>query len=87
MLYLALTLSVLMSLWCFHHIKFRHKLIITSQKQLFVCEYCHCAYVDERSKDVTLCPQCQSFNKGNNYDPQKHPKNSELSENTNSSSV
>jgi ribosomal protein L37AE/L43A len=63
MLYLGMTLSVLLGLWIFQHYRYRHKKILSSEKELFICEYCHFAYLDEGTKKITHCPQCQSYNK------------------------
>ncbi|MCE5316328.1 MAG: hypothetical protein LLG04_03065 [Parachlamydia sp.] len=62
-LYLGATLAFLLGLWIYHHYSSRHKKIITVAHKLHVCEYCHFAYLAELGKDVTQCPQCQSFNK------------------------
>lgn len=62
-LYLSATLAIVLSLWIYHHYKSRHKKLVTLSQELFICEYCHFAYLDERGKKVTHCPQCQSFNK------------------------
>lgn len=62
-LYLGATLATLLGLWIYHHYQSRHKKIITFAQKLHVCEYCHFAYLAELGKDVTQCPQCQSFNK------------------------
>jgi hypothetical protein len=62
-LYLSATLAFLLGLWGFQHYNSRHKKLITVARELFVCEYCHFAYLGELGKEVTQCPQCQSFNK------------------------
>lgn len=62
-LYLGTTLAILLGLWIYHHYQSRNKKIITVAQQLHVCEYCHFAYLAELGKEVTRCPQCQSFNK------------------------
>lgn len=67
MLYLALTLIILFSLWGYHHYTLRNKKIIVSEEELFLCEYCHFAYLADRAKQVNKCPQCSSYNKGNKY--------------------
>jgi uncharacterized paraquat-inducible protein A len=67
MLYLCLTLAVIMSLWLNHHYHSRRKKIVTAEHELHVCEYCHCAYLEDDFKDVTQCPQCKLFNKNNKY--------------------
>lgn len=63
MLYLGLTMLVLLGLWTFQHYQSRKKKIVTSEKELFVCEYCHFAYLEGISKPITKCPQCLCFNK------------------------
>lgn len=66
-LYLALTLTLLLSLWGFHHYSTRRKKIIAEDNELLVCEFCHFAYLAEIGKAVTKCPQCTSFNKNNKF--------------------
>ncbi len=61
-IYLALTLSTLLGIWIFYHYKSRAKKVVLSEKKLFVCEYCHFAYLDRIEKRITQCPQCQSLN-------------------------
>lgn len=67
MIYLAITLSTILSLWLYAHLVKRNKKIITTKQHLLICEYCQCAYVEDNTKDVTKCPDCQSFNKNNKY--------------------
>jgi len=67
MLYLGLTLTFLLGLWFFQHYQLRHKKMIVSEQELFVCEYCAFAYVADGTKPVTQCPQCASFNKHNKF--------------------
>jgi len=62
-LYLSATLMLVLSLWIYHHYRFRRKKLIVAAQELFVCEYCHFAYLAELGKKVTQCPQCKSFNK------------------------
>lgn len=71
MLYLAITLSTLLLIWVSYHFKARKRVVITPEALLLVCEYCQCAYVDDRTKAVTQCPQCNSFNKNNRYQCKK----------------
>lgn len=66
-LYLGLTLAILLGIWFYHHYSVRHKKVVTTDKELFVCEFCHFAYLSPKEKTVTQCPQCQSFNKNNPY--------------------
>jgi len=63
MLYLCVTLAVLFGIWGYQHYTGRNKKVITSEKKLQVCEYCHFAYLADIGKNVSQCPQCQSFNK------------------------
>lgn len=63
MLYLGLTLLVLLGLWTYQHYQSRKKKIVTMEKTLCVCEYCHFAYLAVISKRITKCPQCHCFNK------------------------
>jgi uncharacterized paraquat-inducible protein A len=69
MLYLSLTLAVVLGLWIFHHYQVRKKTILSCEQDLFVCEYCHYAYLEEGIKKVNQCPQCGSYNKHNIYQP------------------
>lgn len=62
-LYLSATLAFILSLWIYHHYQSRHNKLITVAQELFICEYCHFAYLGELGKEVTQCPQCASFNK------------------------
>jgi ribosomal protein L37AE/L43A len=65
MIYLCLTLGILLGLWGYHHYKSRYRKILSTEQELFVCEYCHFVYLDDIVKEITKCPQCQSFNKRN----------------------
>lgn len=67
MLYLSLTLFAVLGVWGYSHYHFQRKKIISAEKTLFICEYCHCAYLAESLRNVNRCPQCNSFNKDNNY--------------------
>lgn len=71
MLYLCLTLVVLLGLWTYQHYRLRTKKIEITEQELFVCEYCLFVYLEEKTKNVTQCPQCQSYNKNNNYIPRE----------------
>ena len=68
-LYLGIMLAGLMMVWLYHHIRCSHKKIVTSEKHLIVCEYCRYAYLSDKSRMITKCPQCSSLNKGNVYSP------------------
>lgn len=63
LVYLAMTLLLILSIWSFQHFKSRSKSILTSEQQLNMCEYCHFAYLANERETVTQCPQCSSFNK------------------------
>lgn len=65
MLYLLITTAILLSIWSFYHYSRRSKQSIPLEQQLYICEYCHFVYLEEMTKQVTKCPQCQSFNKDN----------------------
>jgi len=67
MLYLCITMISLLSLWGYQHYQSRRKKIITTSQELFVCEYCHFAYLSDIAKDVTQCQQCLCYNKHNTY--------------------
>lgn len=69
MLYLCFTLSILFGIWISQHYKSRVKKIVVEDQLLLVCEYCHYAYLGDQARKVTKCPQCQSFNKNNRYQP------------------
>lgn len=61
-IYLGLCLFSILGIWGWQHFYRRNRKIILAQKKLTVCEYCHFAYLDNGIKNVTKCPQCQSFN-------------------------
>lgn len=67
MLYLILTLALLLVLWSVQHFRQRSKKVIVAKDELFKCEFCHFAYLSDRSKKVTQCPECKSFNKDNRF--------------------
>lgn len=62
MLYLMTTLLMILGIWSWRHYKTRRQKVITIEKELVKCEYCHFAYLDEKAKEVSQCPQCHSFN-------------------------
>jgi hypothetical protein len=66
-LYLGMTLTIILGIWFYHHYTGRYKKVITTDRELLVCEFCHFAYLCEKEKTVTQCPQCQSYNKNNPY--------------------
>jgi hypothetical protein len=63
MLYLAITLGVLLGIWSYHHYRSRSKKMIILEEELRLCEYCHFAYLSDRAKAITKCPQCASYNR------------------------
>lgn len=63
MLYLCATLSVLLGIWIFQHYRMRSKTILSPEKNMQVCEFCHFAYLAENTEKVTRCPRCKSFNR------------------------
>ena len=67
MLYLAVTLAVLLGIWAWSHIKSRKNRAFPPQQAVRTCEYCQYNYLDDVLKSVSQCPQCRSFNKGNQY--------------------
>jgi len=71
MLYLSFTLGLLLALFAYQHFALRSKKIIVSEDELLCCEYCHFAYLADCTKQVTKCPQCNSFNKDNRFKGKK----------------
>jgi len=71
MLYLGLTISILLGLWIYQQYRFQRKKILPAEQKLLICEFCHFAYLEDQAKNVTRCPQCQSFNKNNSYKSSK----------------
>lgn len=65
MLYLFLTLGVLMLIWAWSHYHQRGRKVSLTEQKLHICEYCHFAYVEDQTKSVNRCPQCNSYNSGN----------------------
>jgi ribosomal protein L37AE/L43A len=65
--YLSLTFAVVLGIWIYSHYRMRHRTFFTTEKALFICEYCHCAYVENSDKQLNRCPQCGLFNKENAY--------------------
>jgi len=63
MCYLMTTLLTILGIWVWHHYATRRQKVVTIDKGLITCEYCHFAYLEDNEKKVTHCPQCQSFNK------------------------
>lgn len=65
--YLGATLFIVLGLWIFSHYKTRQKIILSSEKTLFVCEFCHFTYLEESIKKLNQCPQCGLLNKKNQF--------------------
>lgn len=63
MIYLGLTLGMILFVWIYTHYKFKKKKILTFEKELFICEFCHYAYVEEEANRLNKCPQCGLYNK------------------------
>lgn len=61
-LYLAATLSVILGIWLYNHYTTKKKERPPLTKELTICEFCHFAYLDNSTKGVTRCPQCNSYN-------------------------
>lgn len=66
-LYLSATLAFLFGIWLFQHQRSCKRVFLSKKEALFVCEFCHFAYVADTVKEVTKCPQCSSYNKENRY--------------------
>jgi hypothetical protein len=66
-LYLCLTLVVVLGIWIYSHYRMRGRIYFTTEKALFICEYCHYAYVEDSAKKLNRCPQCGLYNKQNTY--------------------
>lgn len=62
MIYLGVTIAFLLGLWVYKHLASKKRKISVIEKELFVCEYCQCAYLVELNKKVTRCTQCKSYN-------------------------
>lgn len=67
-IYLGVTLVAIFGAWIYHHLHARKKTILSNPEELYVCEYCHFAYLNAIAKKVNQCPQCQSYNKDNRYE-------------------
>ena len=69
MFYLAITTAMVLGIWIYSHYRMRRRTFFSTEQALFVCEYCHFAYVENSLKDFNRCPQCELFNKNNAYSP------------------
>lgn len=63
MLYLGSTLALILGIWGFSHYQTKNKQIMSLEKSLSTCEYCHFAYLNDSAKKITQCPQCGSYNR------------------------
>ena len=66
-LYLGCTLAILLGIWGYSHYQAKRKKILSYEQDLYVCEYCHYAYLEDTLKKINRCPQCNSFNQKNLY--------------------
>ena len=78
MLYLSMTLAVILGIWIYSHYRMRKRTIFTTEHSLFICEYCHFAYLEDSIKKINQCPQCGLFNKHNAYHQGQSIKSQEL---------
>lgn len=67
LVYLSLTLACVLGIWIYSHYQSRRRTFFSTEKELFICEYCHFAYVDEGMKKLNRCPQCGLINKENTF--------------------
>lgn len=74
MLYLSITFAAVLGIWIYSHYRMRRRTFFTTEKALFICEYCHFAYVEDSAKLLNKCPQCSLFNKQNTYQRQHKPE-------------
>lgn len=65
MVYLSLTSMGILVLWVWHHFKTKKIPRLDQREELFICEYCQFVYMELSDKKVTVCPQCQQYNKNN----------------------
>ncbi len=65
--YLGATLAIILGVWIYSHYGSKRRVIFSNDNTLFVCEYCHFAYVEDSLKQLNSCPQCGLFNKSNAY--------------------
>lgn len=61
-LYLGMFLFIGLGAWLISHLKGRKKQVLPPLQQLMTCEFCAFYYLSETGKDITLCPQCKSYN-------------------------
>jgi hypothetical protein len=65
-LYLGFTLTIVLSIWAYSHYRGLQKPILSSEQELFICEYCHHTYLGDCIKTIHQCPRCGFFNKKSN---------------------
>lgn len=62
LLYLACSLGTLLLIWLIHDIRARHRKIELAEHSLHTCEYCQKTYLEDKTKEITKCPLCASYN-------------------------
>lgn len=67
LLYLIFTTVIILTIWLYSHYRQRNKTYLPLEQELFICEFCHFAYVDQSAKKLNRCPQCQLINEKNRY--------------------
>lgn len=58
-LYLGLALSLVLIIWLFT----KKKEIAPFHREMRTCEFCQHSYLEEASKSISRCPQCQLLSK------------------------
>lgn len=76
-LYLGLTIAVVLGIWIVSHYRIRRRTFFSTEKALFICEYCLFAYIEDGVKHLNRCPQCGLYNKENTYAEQQKPEGKE----------
>lgn len=66
-LYLGATLAIILGVWMYSHYRCKRRTFFSTERALYVCEYCHFAYVEDSIKELNRCPQCGLYNKQNAY--------------------
>ena len=66
-IYLSVTMAIILGIWIYSHYRLRRRTFFSTEQALFVCEYCHFAYVEDSIKELNRCPQCGLYNKHNAY--------------------
>lgn len=62
-LYLSITLGLVLGTWLYSHYRTKKRTILTYEKELFVCEFCHHPYLEEHVNQLNKCPQCGLYNR------------------------